>query len=112
MRLLKQIGTFVVVLFAALLVLAGCGAPTVPPPVATDVYLDVPDSSTVALDGLTLGKGPRTVTVLENWPNYLSVDAWKLILWDIPGLDSLSLQGSSPDPGQARAVVHPTQVRP
>jgi hypothetical protein len=80
-------------------VVAACaclgGGSGVPPPVAEDVYLEVDPEAAVSLDGLQLEPGAQELMLLANWPNYLAVDGWKLIVWQCAGLDTLALLGTS-----------------
>jgi hypothetical protein len=96
-------------LFAAAVALLGCGAEMVQPPEAGYVYLDVPDSSTVWLDGLELGDGPRELQWIVNWPNYLRVDDWRMVVWSAAGLDTLRLCGESA-PVEALSPLRVEQV--
>lgn len=84
-----------VTLIGGAFALLGCGAEMVQPPEAGHVFLDVPDSSTVWLDGLELGDGAREITWIVNWPNYLRVDDWRMVVWSAAGLDTLRLAGAS-----------------
>jgi hypothetical protein len=87
--------SILLIIVAAAVALLGCGAEMVQPPAAGHVFLDVPDTSTVWLDGLELGEGPRMVTWIVNWPNYLRIDDWRMVVWSAAGMDTLRLCGES-----------------
>lgn len=95
-------------LVVLVLAFVGCGASSlVPPPEAGTLFLDVPEDAPVFFDGLPVGFGPRTMTVLLNWPNYLQVGNWRLVVWSAAGLDTLSLRG---DPARDLNFVSPERV--
>jgi len=108
MKLTRDIGVAVGLVALAAVLTMGCGVPeVVEPPEAGYAFLDVPDSADVWLDGLHLGTGPQRILWFLNYPNYLRVEDWRLIVWSAGGLDTLSLVGES----EPVKMVSPARVR-
>lgn len=108
MCVLRDVGVGVGLVALAAVLTMGCGvSEVVEPPEAGYAFLDVPDSADVWLDGLHLGEGPREILWFINYPNYLRVEDWRLIVWSAGGLDTLSLVGES----KPVDMVSPARVR-
>jgi len=67
-------------LLLPLLLLVACSAPVLPAPQLGSVDIESTPELPVSIDGLPMGMTPVTIPMIENYPNYLQVGEYKIVL--------------------------------
>jgi len=92
---MRNISSYAIALLLIVLLAAGCGiTQMLPPPQADELVIDggaEVQGMAVVVDGLHVGYVPQTITVIENYPNYLQVGPWRMIFIPPMTMDTLYL---------------------